>query len=211
MIGSISFGSEIVLGGHITKEIVQETSNERRLSKFDNNTTSPTSTAWIEFHDQFLHLQDNTINDKIYVKELTYLEIQELQTDSTFILDPFLSNFTIINKQQQSQQVLNSPPPPNLLLSPSYSSDKVRSQSVDFDVLDSSPRSLHQLSGCGVLWQIEQTSNVNDEIKVDIQEIRAVYSVSFQYSHIFTAIALKDYLDQTFHLDIPICIMVYYY
>ena len=112
-------------------------------------------------------------------------------------MDPVFSEVLLINTQNNdNSQSLKS------------SFEKIRSQSVDFDIQDSTPRSLSQFLGCGFLWKNKSTIDTDEEFQVQVQDVLAVYSSSFQYCHIFTALAIRDYFDEFFNLEIPVRVIV---
>lgn len=83
---------------------------------------------------------------------------------------------------------------------------KVRSQSVDFDLSDT-PYPPDISCGCGLLVHFPESSSLV-EFQVGIQNVCAIYSTSFLYRNIFSALALTHYLEESFSTMLPLFVLV---
>lgn len=135
----------------------------------------------------------------VYAKELSLCDLKNL-------MDTFSTNSLVIEPLQcELESYLRNQGLPPPWISPTLG--KIRSQSVDFDLPDTPY--LNELScGCGLIAYLSAPGATSIEFLVGIENICAVYATSFLYRNIFSALALRDYLMDSFQISLPLFVLV---
>jgi hypothetical protein len=140
---------------------------------------------------------------QVYVRDLSLFDLKDLQStlrNSDLSLDPLQNELNAYLRQQ-------SLPPP--WISPFLG--KIRSQSVDFDLVDTPLASDGYPSGCGLVGRIQSATASRAlplEIEMGIGDLTAIFASSFVYRHLFSALAIRDYLEATFAISLPLFVLV---
>jgi hypothetical protein len=136
-----------------------------------------------------------------YVKDLSLVDLRDLKENlqgGQLFVDPLQGEIVAYLRQQ-------SLPPP--WVSPFLG--KIRSQSVDFDLMDTPLVCDGTPSGCGLIGKLTSDSSVSPlEIGMGIDQLSAVFASSFVYRHLFSALAIRDYLLATFDVSLPLFVLV---